>query len=159
MMWEISTSNDSKGTRYIAALVAFLSVLVILTSCSPGQELDGIPEHVVKAALDPKSDVIYSGVMRKQLTPMGDAAAVAVTKVLAGERPQADVVDRILLVIEISFESPQAILIQTDQKPKTAFFVLASLELQPLSTEQEKRLMQLRKKLKILASDPLPREQ
>jgi hypothetical protein len=137
---------------YIPALVACLISLVISPSSSSAQELDGIPEHVVKAALNPKSSVIYSGIMRKQLMPMGDAAAVAVTRVLAGERPQADAVDRVLLIIEFSFDSPEAIANQADQQPKTALFVLASLDQQHLSVEQRNHLVQLRKKLKSLAS-------
>ena len=85
---------------------------------------------------------------------MGDAAAVAITRVLAGERPQADIVDRILLVIEFSFESPEVIVNQADQKPRAALFVLAFLDQQPLRTEQRTRLLHLRKKLKTPASGP-----
>lgn len=134
--------------RYIAALVAYLFMLVVSPSSSPAQELDGIPEHVVKAGLDPKSELIYSGIMRKQLMRMGDAAAVAVTRVLAGERPQSDTIDRILLIIESSFDSPEAIANQADQQPKTALFVLASLDQRHLSVEQRKRLGVLQMKLK-----------
>jgi len=99
-------------------------VLAVLASGSAGQELDGVPEHVIKAALNPKSEVIYSGIMRKQLMPMGDAAAVAITRVLAGNHLQPDTVDRILLIIELSFDSPEAIANKSDKKPKTALFVL-----------------------------------
>ncbi len=146
-------SNDSRRIRYIATLVACLVVFVILPSRSAAQELDGVPEHVVKVALDPKSEVIYSGIMRKQLMAMGDAASVAITRVLAGERPQTDTVDRVLLIIEFSFDSPEAIVNQEDQKPRTALFVLASLDQQKLSTEQKKRLGQVRAKLKALVMD------
>jgi hypothetical protein len=139
--------------RYIAALIACLVMLVISTSSSSAQELDGIPEHVVKAALNLKSAVIYTGIMRKQLMRMGDAAAVAITRVLAGERPQADTVDRILLMIEFSFDSPEAIVDRADQQPKTALFVLASLDQQGLTIEQRRRLVQLRVRLKSFASD------
>jgi len=147
-------SHDSKRLRYVATLVACLVVLVDLPCSSAAQELDGVPEHVIKAALNPKSEAIYSGIMRKQLMPMGDAAAVAITRVLAGKRPQSDTVDRVLLIIEFSFDSPEAIVNQADKKPKTALFVLASLDQQALSTEQRKRLGQLRTKLEALASDP-----
>ena len=126
---------------------------MVLTNGSPAQELDGVPEHVVSAALNPKSEVIYTGIMRKQLMAMGDAAAVAITKVLAGDRPQADTVDRILLVIEFSFDSPEAIVNQADQKPQTALFVLASLEQQGLTTDQRKQLGELRTRLKAMAPD------
>ena len=67
--------------------------------------------------------------------PMGDAAAVAITRVLAGKRPQSDTVDRVFLIIEFSFDSPEAIVNQADRKPKTALFVLASLDQEALSTE------------------------
>jgi len=140
--------------RYIAALVACLVMLVVSPSSSSAQDLDGIPEHVVKAALDPKSEVIYSGIMRKQLVRMGDAAAVAITRVLAGERPQADTADRILLIIEFSFDSPEAIANQADQRPKSTLFVLASLDQQHLSVEQRKRLVVLRMKLKSFKPAP-----
>jgi hypothetical protein len=153
MTREILMSHDSKRVRYIATLVACLVVLVVLPCSSIAQELDGVPEHVIKAALNPKSEVIFSGIMRKQLMPMGDAAAVAITKVLAGRRPQPDAVDRVLLIIEFSFDSPEAILNQADQKPKTALFVLASLDQQALSTEQRKSLGQLRAKLEALSPD------
>lgn len=144
-------SRDRRSVMFIAILVT-CGVFSVLPSSLPAQELDGVPEHVVKAALNPKSEVIYSGVMRKQLMPMGDSAAVAITRVLAGERPQADTVDRVLLIIEFSFDSPEAIVNQADQKPKTALFVLTSLDRQTLSTEQRKRLSQLRAKLEALAS-------
>ncbi len=140
--------HDRRFVKSIAIPVACLVVFFVLPNSAPAQELDGVPEHVVKAALNPKSEVIYSGVMRKQLMPMGDAAAVAITKVLAGERTSADTVDRILLIIEFSFDSPEAIVNQADQKPKTALFVLTSLDQQPLSMEQRKHLAELRKKLK-----------
>jgi hypothetical protein len=143
-------SNDRKRIGFVTALVAVSILLVALPSSLSGQELDGIPEHVVKVALNPKSTVIYSGIMQKQLTPMGDAAAVAVTKVLAEGPPNAEIVDRILLVIEISFESPEAILNQADQKPKTALFVLRFLDQRTLGTEQRNRLLQLKKKLRML---------
>jgi hypothetical protein len=147
-------SHDRKLIRFTAILVACLAVLLVSPSSSPAQELDGVPEHVVKASLNPNSEVIYSGIMRKQLSPMGDSAAVAITRVLAGERPHTDVVDRILLVIEFSFEFPEAIVDEGDKKPKTALFVLASLDERTLSVEQKKRLVQLITKLKAVALDP-----
>jgi len=146
-------SRDRRSVILIAILVA-CGVFSVLPNSSPAQELDGVPEHVVKAALNPKSEVIYSGVMRKQLMPMGDAAAVAITRVLAGKRPQPDTVNRVLLIIEFSFDSPEAIVNQADRKPKTALFVLASLDHQELSTEQRKHLSELRMKLETLASNP-----
>jgi hypothetical protein len=147
-------SHDSNPVPYVATLVACLVVLVVLPSSSAAQELDGVPDHVIKAALSPNSEVIYSGIMRKQLMPMGDAAAVAITRVLAGKRLHPDTVDRVLLIIGFSFDSPETVVNQADQKPMTALFVLAALNQQALSTEQRKRLGRQRTKLEALASDP-----
>jgi hypothetical protein len=151
MIWEISMSHDRQFIRF---LVACLAVFLVSPNSSPAQELDGVPEHVVKAALNPKSEVIYGGIMRKQLMPMGDAAAVAITKVLADERTSADTVDRIFLIIEFSFDSPEAIVSQADQKPKTALFVLASLGQRPLGVVQRRHLAELTKKLKDVGIRP-----
>lgn len=128
-------------------------MIVVSSTDSSAQGLDGIPEDVVKAALNSKSSVIYSGVMREQLMPMGDAAAVAVTRVLSGARPQADTVDRVLLAIDFSFESPEAIANPADRQPRTALFVLASLDQQHLTVEQRSHLVKLRKKLKSFARE------
>ena len=157
MIWEMSMLHGRRFAMFIATLVACLVVFFVLPDSSPAQELDGVPEHVVTAALNPKSEVIYSGVMRKQLIRMGDAAAVAITRVLAGKRPQSDTVNRVLLIIEFSFDSPEAIVDEADQNPKTALFVLASLDQQALSTEEKKHLTELRMKLEALASDPKSR--
>ena len=127
---------------------AIFLLLLLPATFSLAQELDGIPEHVVNVALNPKSAALYSGVMRKQLAPMGDAAAVAITKALSGERLRPEIVDRILLVIEFAFESPEAIVDLANLKPQTALFVLAYLDQQPLSAAQRERLVVLRKKLK-----------
>ena len=154
MIWEISMLRDRRLVRVSTILVACLAVFFVFSDSSSAQELDGVPEHVVEAALNPKSEVIYSGVMRKQLTRVGDAAAVAITRVLAGKRPHAETVNRVLLIIEFSFDSPEAIVNQADQKPKTALFVLASLDQQILSVEQKKHLVELRMKLETLALDP-----
>src|ERR1700722_10533549 len=153
MIREISMSRGHRAVLIVAILVA-CGVFSGLPNSASAQELDGVPEHVVKVALNPKSKAIYSGVMRKQLMPMGDAAAVAITRVLAGKRPQSDTLGRGFLIIEFSFDSPEAIVNQADRKPKTALFVLASLDQEALSTEQKKHLIELRMKLEGLASGP-----
>ncbi len=143
-------NGEKRALNGLAPLV-FLMVLLASPSSLCAQALDGTPEHVLTAALDTKSTVVFSGVMQKQLGAMGDAAAVAITKVLAGSSPQPDVVDRVLLAIEISFEYPEKIAEQADQKPRTALFVLASLDQRRLAPEQIERLVKLRKKLTSLA--------
>jgi hypothetical protein len=154
MISETSKQYDRNAIRHIVVIGACLVLVGALTSSSPAQESGEAPEQIVDLALSPKSTVIYTGWMRKQLAPLGDAAAVAITKELAGKRPQADIVDRVLLIIEFAFDSTETIANQADQKPKTALFVLAFLNQQALSTDQRKNLHELRMKLKTLASDP-----
>src|ERR1700727_663131 len=128
MIRGISMSPDRRFVSSIVTFVACFVVLFVLPNSAFAQELDGVPEHVVKAALNPKSDIIYSGVMRKQLARMGDSASIPITRVLAGKRLQLDTIDRVLLITEFSFDSPEAIVNQADRKPKTTLFVLSSLD-------------------------------
>ena len=52
-----------------------------------------------------------------------------------------------LLIIEFSFDTPQAIANQADAKPNTALFVLAFLDQRRLTVEQKSSLEKLRMKL------------
>ncbi len=60
---------------------------------------------------------------------MGDAAAVAVTKVLAGRSGlSASEYDSVLTVIHTAFAAPQIIEMESDREPRTALFVLEYLK-------------------------------
>ena len=72
----------------------------------------------------------YSGFVDKELGRMGDAAAVAVTKVLGGTANlPVDQVDTILTVIHLAFAAPQLVEVVSDREPRTALLVLRYLDL------------------------------
>ena len=58
---------------------------------------------------------------------MGDATAVAITKIISGRAPESSEVDAILLILHISFADPKFVDIVSDREPRTAMFVLQYL--------------------------------
>ena len=68
-----------------------------------------------------------SGVMEKSLSRLGDASAVAITKLLA-DRPLADTDFRsILLVVRLSYDSPLSVEDAAEREPRTTLYLLHSL--------------------------------
>jgi hypothetical protein len=95
---------------------------------------------LVRAALDPKSDLGYDGFSEGGFNRGGDAAAVAVTKVLAGKDLDADEVNRVLLVITRAFAAPKIIEVNSDREPRTTLFVLKYLASLRVSPELNKKI-------------------
>ena len=67
-------------------LLSLVFFIPLLASVLRAQVPDNSPEDAIRDALDQKSDFYGSGIMDKQLSRMGDAAAVAITKVIAGKK-------------------------------------------------------------------------
>jgi hypothetical protein len=78
--------------------------------------------------------------MIKQLSRMGDAACVALTKLLAENDPTPREIDRAVLVIETAFRDPLLVNTKEDRQPRTALFVLNSLALYSKTPEQKKQI-------------------
>jgi len=85
--------------------------------------------------------------MDKQLSRMGDAAAVAITKVVGGKKIDHTMVDRLLVIIQTAFSAPRIIDNQSDRKPRAALFVLQLLERQTSIPEQRRLILELRREL------------
>src|SRR5208283_4440097 len=117
-----------------------LSLSLLLACALRGQIPDNSPEATIRDALNQKSDFFGSGIMDKQLSRMGDAAAVAITKVVAGKTIDAVMVDRLVVIIKTAFSAPQIIENESDRKPRAALFVLQLLEHQSFTAEQEKKI-------------------
>jgi len=82
----------------------------------------------------------------KLLSHLGDAAAVAVAKVLAGRSGfSASEAENILTVIHLAFSAPHLVDIQPDKEPRTALFVLEYLTLTAGDTATRVRIEQERK--------------
>ncbi|HYM11898.1 MAG TPA: hypothetical protein VEU62_14270 [Bryobacterales bacterium] len=79
-----------------------------------------IEQIIVSGAIDGWTD--------KQLSRMGDAAAVAVTKLYGEKQFRADDVDGVLVVIHLSFSAPGIVETVSDREPRTTLFVLRYLD-------------------------------
>jgi hypothetical protein len=82
--------------------------------------------------------------MDKRVSCMGDAVAVAITKVVAGESLDASTIGRLLVILQTAFSAPQIVKNETDRTPRTALFILNSLDHQTSSPEQKRQIAQFR---------------
>ena len=90
----------------------FLCILLLISAVTcalQAQVPDNSPEADVRDALNLKSDFYGSGIMDKRFSRRGDSAAVAITKVVAGQRLDAATIDRLLTIIRMAFSSPHII--------------------------------------------------
>jgi len=89
---------------------------------------------------------MFDGHDDKALGHLGDAAAVAVTKVLAGRSSlSASETESILTVIHLSFSAPHLVDMQSDKEPRTALFVLEYVRLATGGTATSVRVEEERK--------------
>src|SRR2546423_1328632 len=70
----------------------------------------------------------YEGHNAKVIGPMGDAAAVVVTKVLADKSITSDQIDSVLLILYSAFADPSMVEVVSDRQPRTALFVLQYMD-------------------------------
>jgi hypothetical protein len=69
----------------------------------------------------------YNGVFVKWLPRFGDAAAVALTKLLADKPITGEDIPAILTVVRDSYNAPVSIEDAADREPRTTLFILRSL--------------------------------
>jgi hypothetical protein len=121
-------------------LVVF--ALLLLSGSALCQTLT--PEQVIRRMLDTG---ILEGHDHKVIGPMGDAAAVAVTKVLAGRNVSAADIDTVLVILESSFADPRMVDSVSDREPRTALFVLRSLDSYTADPQLKQRISATRKRI------------
>jgi hypothetical protein len=100
--------------KLLRLLVACAAVAIV--TC--GETSVG-PEHIIRRIID---SGISEGHDNKIIGGMGDAAAVLVTKVVAGRRLGSTEIDGVLVILNMSFASETGE--GVDQEPRTALFVL-----------------------------------
>lgn len=130
--------------RFLLLVLAIAFPAIALQAQRP----DNSPEATIRDALNPRSDFYGSGIMDKQLSRMGDAAAVAITKVLAGKNVEEATIERILVILRTAFSAPQIVENESDRQPHTALFVLRFLESQSSNASQRKRIRELSREFK-----------
>jgi hypothetical protein len=101
-------------------------------------------EKAVQAAMSRASSGVYTSWDEKQLDKMGDAAAVALTKVVADKDLDPNEVRQALLILTLSFNAPRMIVIEADRSPRTALFVLKSLDSLVVDSDLKVRIRETR---------------
>jgi hypothetical protein len=98
-------------------------------------------EQVVQQVIELRE---IEGQMQKTIANMGDAAAVAVTRTLAGTNPSPDDMNMVLVILTTSFGDPNGVKVVSDRQPRTALLVLQYLDLCAKSSDLKKRIADTR---------------
>jgi MoxR-like ATPase len=121
-------------------LVFLLSGLAV---CQEGTASEAA-ENAVQTVMSRASDGVYTSWDEKQLDKLGDAAAVALTKVIGNNDLNPDEIRQVLLIITLSFNAPRMIAIEADRSPRTAFFVLKCLDHLAVDPDLRNRISETR---------------
>lgn len=101
-----------------------LAILLLMVSSRVAYSQVLSQEQVIRRIID---SGISEGHDQKIVGGMGDAAAVMVTKLLAGRNLTSNEMDSILLVLTSAFADPSMIQTVSDREPRTTLFVLQCL--------------------------------
>ena len=100
------------------------------------------PERVIKRMIDTG---FFEGHDQKVVGRLGDAGAVLVTKILAGEDLSSATIGNALVVIEESFVDPSLVEGAGDRQPRAALLVLRYLDLSTKDVGLKKRIADTRR--------------
>ena len=93
--------------------------------------------------------MISSGVLeghdQKVIGRMGDAAAVAVTKVLGERIPSPSEIESILIILNMSFADPTFVETPSDREPRTALFILQYFDSSTKDLDLKKKISETRR--------------
>jgi hypothetical protein len=117
------------------ALVAFYG-----PSCS--QSATPASDQTIRQVIDVGG---YSGETDKELSQMGDAAAIRVVKILGGKEISAHEADGVLIILQLAFSDPKLVANGSDRTPQAALFVLRYLALVATDPSLKKRIEETRK--------------
>jgi len=117
------------------------ALIVILLSCGADGQTGNNPEAVIQRMIDQGSLVGHD---QKVLGTIGDAAAVILTKVLAGKTLSGEQIDTSLLILNMAFADPRMVESASDRQPRTALFVLQAFDHLSPETALRGRIAQTR---------------
>ena len=100
-----------------------IMAVIVLSTHALSQTTDA--EQLVKNIVSSGS---YSGFADKQLGRMGDAAAVTVTKVVAGKDLTPEEIDNVLIIAYLAFSKPALVENLSDREPRTMLFMVRYLD-------------------------------
>lgn len=107
------------------ALLAALFLMTRMCTSQTGVHFEDA-EHAVRNMLAHPGG--YTGSDIKNLSRLGDASAVAITKILRGDTVSPGQVNQILVILSLSFQAPKGIENPRDRDPRTTMFLLKYLE-------------------------------
>lgn len=104
----------------------FLSRLLLVSALAGSVVCQSVStEELIRRIIDQGE---IEGRMVGRIGPIGDSAAVTVIKILGGRNLTPTQVERILLVLNISFADLRSVEHEVDRQPRAALFLLKSLD-------------------------------
>jgi hypothetical protein len=98
------------------------------------------PEISVAALLKQLSSRYFTGFAEKRVNRLGDAAAVALTRIVADGKPSPRDIENMLVVLREAFGRPSIVVIESDRQPRTALFVLQYFDSLTVDAELKKKI-------------------
>jgi hypothetical protein len=99
---------------------------------------------VVRQALTQAYQQTYTSTTQKQLQRLGDASAVALTKIVGEKGLDEHDVEPILLLLELSYNDLRFVENDSDRRPRTTLFVLNYLDLVTKTTKLKGKISNVR---------------
>src|SRR4030095_1988451 len=115
--------------------------LVLVPASISSQTLS--PEQVIRRIIETGT---FEGQDQKIIVGMGDVAAIVVTRVLAGRAVGTAEIDSVLVVLDSCFADPSMVT-AADREPRTALFVLRSMDSSTTDTKLKQRIADTRNRI------------
>jgi hypothetical protein len=116
-----------------------LVVLLALPSRLPCQAEPLNAESAVRQFLAHANEG-YNSTDEKELGWLGDASAVALTKIIGGRALEERDIEPLLLIITLSYSAPRVVKVDSDREPRATLFLLRSLDLSTTDSKQRERI-------------------
>jgi hypothetical protein len=116
-----------------------LLVFSLIALCTPthSQDSPGTSEQVIRHIIESGS---YDGQDDKQLSRIGDAAAIQTIRIIGGKNISDPEAENVLAVLELAFSDPKLVANPSDQIPRACLFVLRYLELGATNADLKQRI-------------------
>jgi hypothetical protein len=114
--------------RSVTHILLFSTLFLVLPAALLCQAGPRDAEGDVRQALAHASEG-YTSTDVKELGWLGDASAVALTKIIGGRTPDARDIESMMLIVTLSYGAPGIVKIDSDREPRTTLFLLHYLDL------------------------------
>ena len=122
--------------------LTFIVCISLISSNVVFSQTENDPEHIIRRIIESGN---FAGHDQKVIGPLGDAAAVVLTKVFAGRDLTSNNIDDALVIIDASFADPTFVIAVADRQPKTALLLLRYFDVSKTDPALKKRIAETRK--------------